>query len=86
MNYIKLFSHVSVTWFFSFTLSNSIIYSIADTLLFPAIEQPSKEVDEKANAYFQAIYNGRMTVDHLLEVLKQFKDSQHKKEKVRTRI
>ena len=50
--------------------------------MFPMLEQPSKEVDEKANAYFQAIYNGRMTVDHLLEILKQFKDSQIKKEKV----
>ena len=50
--------------------------------MFPGIEQPSKEVDEKANTYFQAIYNGRMTVDHLLELLKHFKDSQSRKEKV----
>ena len=55
---------------------------IVDPLMFPPLDQPSKEVDEKANAYFQAIYNGRMAVDHLLEILKQFKDSQTKKEKV----
>ncbi|XP_064398380.1 CCR4-NOT transcription complex subunit 1-like [Halichondria panicea] len=41
----------------------------------------SKEVDDKANAYFQAIYNRGMTVDQLLDMLKQFKDSNNKKEK-----
>ena len=45
-------------------------------------EQPSKDVDEKANAYFQAIYNRGMSVNQLLEILKQFKDSPNKKEKV----
>ena len=45
-------------------------------------EQPSKDVDEKANAYFQAIYNRGMSVDQLLDILKQFKDSQNRKEKV----
>lgn len=49
--------------------------------MFPA-EQPSKDVDEKANAYFQAIYNRGMSVDQLLEILRQFKESQNKKEKV----
>ena len=49
--------------------------------MFPS-EQPSKDVDEKANAYFQAIYNRGMSVDQLLEVLRQFKESQNKKEKV----
>ncbi len=42
----------------------------------------SKEVDDKANAYFQAIYNQRMSVDRLLDLLKQFKDSSMKKDRV----
>lgn len=54
---------------------------LLDPIMYPT-EQPSKDVDEKANAFFQAIYNSRMTVNHLLEVLKQFKDSPNKKEKV----
>ena len=47
-----------------------------------SVEQPSKDVDEKANAFFQAIYNSRMSVNQLLEILKKFKDSSNKKEKV----
>ena len=43
----------------------------------------SKEVDDKANSYFQAIYNRGMSVDRLLDELKKFKDSQNKKERVR---
>ena len=42
----------------------------------------SKDVDDKANAYFQAIYNRGMNVDRLLDLLKQFKDSINKKERV----
>lgn len=52
-----------------------------DPIMYPT-EQPSKDVDEKANAYFQAIYNRGMSVNQLLEILKQFKDSPNKKEKV----
>ena len=43
----------------------------------------SKEVDDKANSYFQAIYNRGMSVDRLLEELKKFKDSPNKKDRVR---
>ena len=46
----------------------------------------SKDVDDKANAYFQAIYNRGMNVDRLLELLKQFKDSLNKKERVSTSV
>jgi hypothetical protein len=42
----------------------------------------SKEVDDKANSYFQAIYNRGMSVDRLLDELKRFKDSQIKRERV----
>ncbi len=72
-----MYNHVVITFYlYMYPLP------IVDPLMFPPLDQPSKEVDEKANAYFQAIYNGRMAVDHLLEILKQFKDSQTKKEKV----
>ena len=42
----------------------------------------SKEVDDKANSYFQAIYNRGMSVDRLLDELKKFKESPNKKERV----
>jgi len=42
----------------------------------------SKEVDDKANSYFQAIYNRGMSVDRLLDELKKFKDSPLKKDRV----
>ena len=58
-----------------------VIYVPVDPIMYPT-EQPSKDVDEKANAYFQAIYNRGMSVNQLLEILKQFKDSPNKKEKV----
>ena len=51
--------------------------------LFGAEQNFSKEVDDKANSYFQAIYNRGMSVDRLLEELKKFKDSQIKRERVR---
>ena len=52
--------------------------------LFGSEQNFSKEVDDKANSYFQAIYNRGMSVDRLLEELKKFKDSQIKKERVST--
>ena len=58
-----------------------VLYVPIDPIMYPT-EQPSKDVDEKANAYFQAIYNRGMSVNQLLEILKQFKDSPNKKEKV----
>ena len=51
--------------------------------LFGSEQNFSKEVDDKANSYFQAIYNRGMSVDRLLDELKKFKDSQIKKERVR---
>lgn len=42
----------------------------------------SKEVDDKANSYFQAIYNRGMSVDRLLDELKKFKDSPLEKDRV----
>lgn len=50
--------------------------------LFGSEQNFSKEVDDKANSYFQAIYNRGMSVDRLLEELKKFKDSQMKRERV----
>lgn len=46
----------------------------------------SKEVDDKANSYFQAIYNRGMSVDRLLDELKKFKESQNRKERVSTDV
>lgn len=42
----------------------------------------SKEVDDTANSYFQAIYNRGMSVDRLLDELKKFKSSLIRKERV----
>ena len=50
--------------------------------MYPSEQTFSKEVDERANAYFQAIYNRGVGVDSLLDLLKQFKDSPNKKERV----
>lgn len=50
--------------------------------LFGSEQNFSKEVDDKANSYFQAIYNRGMSVDRLLEELKKFKDSPNKKDRV----
>ena len=63
------------------SLPPSLTPSSSDPVYF-SVEQPSKDVDERANAFFQAIYNSRMSVNQLLEILKQFKDSANKKEKV----
>ncbi len=51
--------------------------------LFGSEQNFSKEVDDQANSYFQAIYNRGMSVDRLLEELKKFKDSPNKKERVK---
>lgn len=53
-----------------------------DPLILPNEQSFTRDVDEKANAYFQAIYNKSMSVDKLLELLKQFKDSSVKKDRV----
>ncbi|ESO94093.1 hypothetical protein LOTGIDRAFT_239532 [Lottia gigantea] len=48
-------------------------------------QQFSKDVEDKANTYFQQIYNMpphlTMTIDDVLEMLKRFKDSQNKMER-----
>ena len=64
-----------VICFLSFSL-------IVDPVMYPSEQTFSKEVDERANAYFQAIYNRGVGVDSLLDLLKQFKDSPNKKERV----
>ena len=50
--------------------------------LFGTDQSFPKEVDDKANNYFQAIYNRGMSVDRLLDELKKFKDSPNKKDRV----
>ena len=54
--------------------------------LFGAEQNFSKEVDDKANSYFQAIYNRGMSVDRLLDELKKFKESPNKKDRVRSYV
>lgn len=48
----------------------------------------SKEAEDEANNYFQCIYNltsqDSLTIDNVLEMLKQFKESSVKREKVIT--
>ena len=57
------------------------------TSVLPGVNQsfPS-DVESEANSYFQKIYNQppnpTMTIDEVLEMLKNFKDSPSKKEKV----
>ena len=50
-------------------------------------QQFSKEVEDEANSYFQRIYNQpphpTMSINEVLDMLKRFKDSSNKKEKVR---
>lgn len=45
----------------------------------------SEEVEEEANKYFAKIYNqppGNLSIDEVLEMLKTFKDSINKRERV----
>lgn len=48
----------------------------------------SKEAEDEANNYFQCIYNltsqDSLTIDNVLEMLKRFKESSVKREKVIT--
>lgn len=50
----------------------------------------TKEVEDEANSYFQRIYNHppnpTISIDEVLEMLKKFKDSPVKKERVRTQF
>ena len=55
--------------------------------IFPAVNQQfSKEIEDEANSYFQRIYNHpphpTISIDEVLEMLKRFKDSPVKKERV----
>jgi hypothetical protein len=49
-------------------------------------QQFSKEIEDEANSYFQRIYNHpphpTFSIDEVLDMLKRFKDSAIKKEKV----
>ena len=53
----------------------------------PAMNQQfSKEIEDEANSYFQRIYNHpphpTISIDEVLDMLKRFKDSPNKKERV----
>ena len=55
--------------------------------VFPGMDQNfSKEIEDESNTYFQGIYNQppgtSMSIDEVLEMLKRFKDSVVKKERV----
>ena len=57
------------------------------TAVLPGVNQSFPgDVEAEANSYFQKIYNQppnqTMTIDEVLEMLKKFKDSSSKKEKV----
>jgi CCR4-NOT transcription complex subunit 1 len=49
-------------------------------------QQFSTEVEDEANSYFQRIYNQpphpTMSIDEVLDMLKRFKDSPNRREKV----
>lgn len=58
------------------------------TSVFPSMNQQfSKEIEDEANSYFQRIYNHpphpTISTDDVIEMLKRFKDSPSKKERVR---
>ena len=73
----------------SFFLSSA---STADvSQVWPGMDQSfTKEVEDEANSYFQRIYNHppnpTISIDEVLEMLKKFKDSPVKKERVSTRF
>lgn len=55
--------------------------------IFPEMSQTfTKEVEDKANMYFQQIYNQppspTMSIDNVLDMLKSFKDSNDKTSRV----
>ena len=57
------------------------------SIIFPEMSQQfSKEIEDEANSYFQRIYNHpphpTISIDEVLEMLKKFKDSPVKKERV----
>lgn len=59
--------------------------------VWPGMDQSfTKEVEDEANSYFQRIYNHppnpTISIDEVLEMLKKFKDSPVKKERVRTQF
>ena len=59
--------------------------------VWPGMDQSfTKEVEDEANSYFQRIYNHppnpTISIDEVLEMLKKFKDSPVKKERVGTRV
>lgn len=59
-----------------------------DLNIFPDSSQHfSKSVEDEANSYFQKIYNQPphqvLSIDEVLEMLKRFRDSQNKRERVK---
>ena len=76
--------YLSLCVFLSVSIPPLLPPAVGDPIILGPEQQFSKDVDDKANAYFQAIYNRGMNVDRLLDLLKQFKDSINKKERVST--
>lgn len=75
------------------TSVNCFLLSSASTAdvsqVWPGMDQSfTKEVEDEANSYFQRIYNHppnpTISIDEVLEMLKKFKDSPVKKERVST--
>lgn len=73
------------------TSVNCFLLSSASTAdvsqVWPGMDQSfTKEVEDEANSYFQRIYNHppnpTISIDEVLEMLKKFKDSPVKKERV----
>lgn len=78
------FSHFLFLW-----LSAASTADVAQ--VWPGMDQSfTKEVEDEANSYFQRIYNHppnpTISIDEVLEMLKKFKDSPVKKERVSTVI
>ena len=74
-----------------YTSANCFLLSSASTAdvsqVWPGMDQSfTKEVEDEANSYFQRIYNHppnpTISIDEVLEMLKKFKDSPVKKERV----
>ena len=73
---------LSVNYFLLLSASTADVSQV-----WPGMDQSfTKEVEDEANSYFQRIYNHppnpTISIDEVLEMLKKFKDSPVKKERV----
>ena len=70
------------------SLSMSCSMSLLDSMSFgmdTELQQPQQQPQlpsDETHQFFEALYSGLMTVDKLLEILKQFRSSSVQKEKV----